>query len=129
MHLIQLPDVLLGLFLEFEDQALDLELVLVQLAFHEAFLSLSVLELLLELLHRGAPLLQLLVKGLSVPPCLLRQHVLFKLELFHSLRVRTLLLLQALVPRVQPDVILLQLLILLDGDLESFALLCEEGKE
>ena len=114
MDLVELPDVLLRLLLEFQDQPLHFHLVLVQLLLHDRLLPGDLPVLRLKLLDCLPLLVELLLECLLVPPKLLGEQVLLHLELLDSLAVPAGLVLKHLVSCVKSYVVFLKLLILLD---------------
>ena len=71
MHLVQLPNVFLGLLLKLNDELLDLDLVLLELPLHLKLLGARVLGIHLILLAELPALLQLRLQGFSVTPVLM----------------------------------------------------------
>ena len=83
MHIVQLANVLLGLFLELNDQLLDFPLVLFELPLHLLLLLGGLFGLRLLLLGLLTSLLELGLQGFSVAAVLLDQGVSFLLKLLH----------------------------------------------
>ena len=114
VDLVELPNVLLRLLLEFQDQPLHFHLVFVQLLLHDRLLPGDFPILCLKLLDGLSLLVELLLECLLVPPQLLGEHILLHLELLDPLPVPTGLVLKHLVSCVKSYVVFLKLLILLD---------------
>ena len=128
MHVIQLANVLLGLFLELNDQLLDFALVLFELPLHLLPLLGGLLGFPLLLLCLLTSLLELGLQRFSVAAVLLQQGFSFLLKLLHLLVVPKRLLFKILVPLLEFHVVILEALGLLNADLEGLPLLGEEAK-
>jgi len=125
MHIVQLPNVLLGLFLELNDELLDFALVLFELSLHLLPLLGGLLGFPLLLLGLLTALLELGLQGFSVAAVLLQQGVSFLLKLQDLLVVPQGLLFKILVPLLEFHVVIFEALGLLNADLEGLPLLGE----
>ena len=129
MHIIQLPDVPLGLLLELDDQLLDLVFVVVHLFLHADLLRTDLLELALVLLHHLSLLLHLLLQLLPVPLVLHHQHLPVLLQLLYLLPLHPRMILQRLITTVILLGLFFIFLVFLYGDLKCFALLSEQSEQ
>jgi hypothetical protein len=98
VHIVQLANVFLGLFLELNDQLLDFPLVLFKLPLHLLLLLGCLFSFHLLLLRLLTSLLELRLQGFSVAAVLLDQGVSFLLKLLYLFIVSQCLVLKLLVP-------------------------------
>jgi hypothetical protein len=125
MHVVQLPNVFFGLFLELNDELLDFALVLFELPLNLLPLLGGLLGFPLLLLGLLTSLLEFGLQRFSVAAVLLEQGVPFLLKLLHLLVVPQGLIFKILVPLLEFHVFIFEALGLLDAHLEGLPLLGE----
>jgi len=129
MHIVELANVLLGLFLKLNDQLLDLSLILFDLPFHLLFLRGELFGISLILLALEAPLLQLRFQGFTVPTVLVQKGLFLMVQLLDFFVMTLSLLFKLPISLGDLSVVFLELLGLLDADFERLSLLSEKAEE